>query len=59
MTDPTKKRVSKVTKDLKEDISVNPDQQFLIMVTVAGHGMQLDGRQIAVINEHDKKVGFY
>ena len=59
MIDPTKARVSEVMKDVKEDIKVNPDQQFLIIVTVAGHGMQLDGRQITVINEHDKKFGFY
>ena len=42
--EPTKKQVNAVRKDLKLRFRASPDETFLIVFAIAGHGMQMDGR---------------
>ena len=40
-------------------LKASPDKKFLLIYALAGHGMQMDGRQVVLINTYDKKTGFY
>ena len=44
---------------LKKRAESNPDSRILIFYACAGHGMQLDGMQVLVINQCNDKIGFY
>ena len=59
LIDPTKKRVDLLRKKAKMEIVASPETKFLVIFAIAGHGMQMDGRQIAVVNEFDKRTGHY
>ena len=50
LTDPTKKQVSKARGDIRKGIRRRPEQKHLVIYVLACHGMQVDGRQNAVIN---------
>ena len=45
-----KKEIYDVTKDLKHRAEGNPDSKILNVYACAGHGMQLDGEQVLVVN---------
>ena len=45
-----KKEILDVTKDLKLRAQGNPDSKILIFYACAGHGMQIDGEQVLVVN---------
>ena len=59
LNDPTKKQVNKVRGDIRRGIRRRPEQKHLVIYALACHGMQVDGRQNAVINEHSRKNGWY
>ena len=54
-----KKIINKVRNDLKKRAGANPDLQMLIFYAFAGHGMQVDGEQVVIINQLDRKTAFY
>ena len=54
-----KKIINKVRADLKKLAEANPDRKMLIFYGFAGHGMQLDGEQVVIINQFNKRTGFY
>ena len=56
---PTYNRVFKVRTSIKKRIKKTPDNTFVLVFALAGHGMQMDGRQIVLINQYDKKTRFY
>ena len=56
---PTWKQVQKVRKNVKKRVRVNPDKKVLIVLAMAGHGMQMDGRQIVLVNTFNRKRNFY
>ena len=56
---PTYKRVFKVRTGIAKRLKASPDKTFLLLYALAGHGIQLDGRQVVLINTFDKKTGFY
>ena len=56
---PTYSRVFKVRTGIAKRLKASPDNTFLLVYALAGHGMQMDGRQIILINQYDKKTGFY
>ena len=45
-----KKEINEVCKDLKHRAQSNPDSKILIFYACAGHGMQIDGEQVLVVN---------
>ena len=54
-----KKVINKVRGDLKKRAEANPDRKMLIFYGFAGHGMQVDGEQVVIINQLNKRTGFY
>ena len=54
-----KKVINKVRTDLKKRAEANPDRKMLIFYGFAGHGMQVDGEQVVIINQLNKRTGFY
>ena len=56
---PTEKQVSQVLTDIRKRLRENPDKNFLVISCWAGHGMQLQGKQIVLINEFSPKSRFY
>ena len=56
---PTYTRVFRVRTSIAKRLKARPDKTFLLVYALAGHGMQMDGRQIVLINTFDKKTGFY
>ena len=36
-----------------------PNTNFLIVYVFAGHGMDAFGKQVMLLNEYNKKTGFY
>ena len=56
---PTFKRVFKVRTGIAKRLKASPDNTFLLVYALAGHGMQMEGRQIVLINQYDSKTGFY
>ena len=47
----------KVCKDINRRCRENPDKKLLIVFVLAGHGMQVGGQQVLLLNEF--KNGFY
>ena len=45
-----KKVINKVRADLKKRAESSPDRKMLIFYGFAGHGMQVDGEQVVIIN---------
>ena len=37
----------------------NPDTKFLILYVFAGHGMNVKGQQVVLLNEFDKATNWY
>ena len=56
---PTYKRVFKIRGKLKKRIKKHPNETFLIVWALAGHGMQVNGRQVLLVNTCEKKTAFY
>ena len=54
LIDPTKAHVDKVRTATRKLIMASPDKKFLVIYVLACHGMQMDGRQVALINGLDK-----
>ena len=50
LEDPSRKQVDKVRKNIRLGIRARPDQKHLVIYVLACHGMQVEGRQNAVIN---------
>ena len=38
---------------------MKPEENYTIIYTIAAHGILRDGKQTVLINEYDKKTGFY
>ena len=58
LIDPTWKAVDKTRKDLTTMLK-EPDTSVFIVYLFACHGVQREGKQCAVVNEYDKRTGFY
>ena len=56
---PTYKKVVKTRTKLSKRIKKHPDETFLIIYALAGHGMSVNGRQVLLVNSFDKKIAFY
>ena len=59
LIDPTMNKVNKVRTSIRKQIQVHPDKKFLVIYVFACHGMQMDGRQVAVVNSFNKKITSY
>ena len=57
--DPTFKRVKKGRTELENTLKLNPDESFLVVYAIAGHGMAMDGRQVVLINCIRPSTGWY
>ena len=54
-----KKEINDVRKDLKNRAEGNPESKILIFYACAGHGMQIDGEQVLVVNQCNVRYGYY
>ena len=45
--------------DLLKKLRANPDTNYLILYVFAGHGMNVSGQQVLLINEFEKSKNFY
>ena len=60
LTDPTDKNVvNKVRADLKKHAKANPDLKILFFMAFCGHGVQVDGEQVLLINCLNKRTKFF
>ena len=59
MQDPDQKRIRKVKKSLLTVLKNNPEAKVLIVFVLAGHGMQVSGKQVVLLNEFNASSGFY
>ena len=59
MDDPNMKRVRAVKRSLMMMLKDNPDKKVLIVFILAGHGMQMSGKQVVLLNEFNADTGFY
>ena len=48
-----------IPKRLSEGSKAKPPIKYLVICLFAGHGILKDGQQQILINEYDKKSGFY
>ena len=46
-------------RTLTQRLQKNPDTNFLILYVFAGHGMNVKGQQIVLLNEYDKPSKWY
>ena len=56
---PSYKKVFNTRTRISKRLKAHPDQTFLLLYGLAGHGMQVHGRQVLLTNTFDKKTGFY
>ena len=56
---PSYKKVLKTRSKLSNRIKTHPNETFLIIYALAGHGMQVNGRQVLLVNDFDKNTAFY
>ena len=59
LVDPAKALVDQVRTGIRKRIVASPDKKFLVVYVVACHGMQVAGRQVALINGLDKLSSFF
>ena len=59
MEDPDQMRIKQVKSSLLKKLRNNPKEKILIVFVLAGHGMQMSGKQVLLINEFNKYTGFY
>ena len=49
----------KMVTCLTKEIRKNPNKKILVVFAIASHGMQDGGRQVVVLNDFNKKKGFF
>ena len=54
-----KKEIGEVRSYLTKLAGDKPDSKILVFYACAGHGMQMDGEQVLVINACNERIGFY
>ena len=60
MDDPIYLKIDKVKKQfLMKKFRMKPEENYTVIYTIAAHGILRDGKQTVLINEYDKKTGFY
>ena len=59
LNDPTMKEFEGTLKKITRRIKGQPEEQFLVILLFAGHGILKQGVQNIVLNEFDPKEGFY
>ena len=52
-------KVIKTIADIKKRLAANPETNHLIIYIAAGHGMNVDGQQVLLVNQFDKNERFY
>ena len=57
--DATFQRVAKAMVGIEKKLKANPQTKYLIVYTLASHGMNVDGQQVIVLNQFKKSTGFY
>ena len=51
--------LAKTYRELAKILKSDLNKKTLIVHLFAGHGVQLDGQQAILINEHDRRINFY
>ena len=46
-------------RDLQKRMQKNPETKFLVLYVLAGHGMNVKGQQVLLLNEFDKPTNWY
>ena len=44
---------------LKALFKENPDKNYVVIHLYAGHGMIVEGRQVVLMNQYNRNLGFY
>ena len=57
--DPKLHEIEEVKRHLIEYLRTHPEELVLIVYVIAGHGMQMSGKQVVLVNEHDERSGWY
>ena len=57
--DASYKEIQKLTLDLTKTFVKNKNTNFAVIYLVAGHGMNIDGKQIVLLNEFNEKTNWY
>ena len=55
----TSAKMRKVMTNIRKRLLAEPHKNFLIVYVFAGHGMNACGKQVLLLNEYNKKSGFY
>ena len=55
----TFKKVSGIMTNIQRRMNANPEKRYLVVYVIACHGMNNGGEQMIVLNEFNKKTGFY
>ena len=59
LRDPAEYEVERVQKALLKRIETESETKFLIIFVVAGHDLNIGGKQVVLINEFDPETEFY
>ena len=57
--DPSEKECNAAFKEISKTLQANSEENYLILLFLAGHGMNDSGQQILLINEFAKSTNFY
>ena len=53
------KECNTIFRNMQNRIKKNPDTNFLVLYVFAGHGMNVKGQQVLLLNEFDKASNWY
>ena len=59
LADPSLKECIGLMNTVNKKFRDEPDKNFLLMIDVAGHGMNCNGQQVLLINEFDPNSKWY
>ena len=54
-----KKEIGEVRSYLSKLAQIKPDGKILVFYACAGHGMQMDGEEVLIINSFNESIGYY
>ena len=53
------KQCTVTLRNIQKRIQEDPETNYLILYVIAGHGMNVKGQQVLLLNEFDKKTNWY
>ena len=59
LKDPKNMEVMKTMAEIKKRLKANPDKKHLILYVAAGHGMNVNGQQVLLVNQFAESEKFY